>query len=70
MSFALPQHGGEDVSREQTPDYFDEAKTTLIELREQLVEYTGPFELSDPDEELRATVQPIVDNEVRHVPVR
>jgi hypothetical protein len=30
----------------------------------------GPFELPDPDEDICATIQRIVDNEVKHVPVR
>lgn len=48
----------------------DEAKAMLIDLHEQLQEYTGPFELPDPDDEVRAIVQRIVDNEVKHVPTR
>jgi hypothetical protein len=39
-------------------------------LHTQLQEYTGSFELPAPDEEIRAIVQHIVDNEVKHVPVR
>jgi hypothetical protein len=33
-------------------------------------EHTRPFELPDPDDELRATIQRIVDNEVAHIPMR
>ncbi len=51
--------------------YFDEAKATLTELRGQVQEYTGPFELPEPDDELRAMVQRVVvDREVTHVPTR
>lgn len=42
----------------------------LVDLHEQLQEYTGPSELPEPDEDLRTIVQRIVDNEVKHVPTR
>jgi hypothetical protein len=42
----------------------------LVDLHERLQEYTGPFELPDPDGETRAIVQRIVDNDVNHVPTR
>lgn len=61
---------GEDVLREGTRGRLDAAKASLTDLREQLQEYTGPFELSEPDDELRDTIQRIVDNEVKHVPTR
>jgi hypothetical protein len=40
----------------------------LLELHGELQQYTGPFELPEPDEDIRAIVQKIVDNEVKHVP--
>lgn len=61
---------GEDVLHERPRAYLDEAKATLNEVRETLQEYTGAFELPDPDEYLRATMQRIVDYEVAHVPMR
>lgn len=42
----------------------------LLEVHEQAQKYTGPFDLPEPDDELRAMMQQIVDNEVTHVPVR
>jgi len=62
--------GGEDVMHPRTRAPFDEAKAELVELHEKLQKYTGPFELPEPDEELRSMVQHIVDNEVHHVPTR
>jgi hypothetical protein len=61
---------GEDVLRLRVRGHLDETKAMLIDLHEQLEEYTGPFELPDPDEDIRAIVQKIVDNEVKHVPMR
>jgi hypothetical protein len=61
---------GEDVLNARVRGHLDETKATLIDLREQLQEYTGPFELPEPDEDTRAIVQRIVDNEVKHVPTR
>jgi hypothetical protein len=61
---------GEDVLRARVRAHVDEAKAMLIDMHRQLQEYTGPFELPEPDEELRSMVQHIVDNEVAHVPVR
>jgi len=58
---------GEDVLRESTRGYLEEAKGTLARLHEDLQAYTGPFELPDPDEEVRATVARIVEQEVRNV---
>src|SRR5207244_11444964 len=54
---------GEDVLHERVRTQFDEAKLILVALRERVQKYTGPFELSDPDEELRELVQRIVDHE-------
>jgi hypothetical protein len=62
--------GGEDVLHARFRASFDEAKAMLIELHEQVQEYTGPFELPEPDDELRAIIQRIVDNEVAHLPMR
>ena len=64
------EYDGEDVLHERVRGHLDEAKAMLSELHEQLQAYTGPFELPNPDEETRAMVQHIVDNEVKHVPVR
>ena len=58
---------GEDVLHPNLRGYVDEAKEVLIELHEKLQKYTGPFDLPEPDDETRRTVQRIVDNEVRHV---
>lgn len=64
------EYAGEDVLHARVRGNLDEAKAMLLELHEELQEYTGPFDLPEPDEELRATIQRIVDNEVKHVPVR
>ena len=64
------EYGGEDVLHARVRGHLEETKAMLSELHEQLQEYTGPFDLADPDEETRAMVQHIVDNEVKHVPVR
>ena len=61
---------GEDVQHPRARVPFDEAKAMLVELHEKSQKYTGPFDLPEPDDDLRATVQHIVDNEVRHVPTR
>ncbi len=61
---------GEDVLHARVRDNLEEARTTLVEVHGQLQEYTGPFELPEPDEEIRDVVQRVVDNEVNHVPTR
>ena len=61
------EYDGEDVLRESTRGYLEEAKSTLTRLHEDLQVYTGPFELPDPDEDVRATVARIVEQEVRNV---
>ena len=61
---------GEDVLHPRVRASFDEAKAELIELHEKVQKYTGPFELPEPDEEMRAAIQHVVDSEVRHVPMR
>ncbi len=61
---------GEDVLHERMRGYLDEAKTTLIDLHEQVQTYTGPFELPEPDDELRAMVERIVEREAGNVPTR
>ncbi len=63
-------YDGEDVLHERVRGYLDEAKTTLIEVHKELQTYTGPFELPETDDDLRATIERIVDNEVKHVPMR
>jgi len=64
------EFGGEDVLHPRVRGYFDEAKATLAELHGQVQKYTGPFDLPDPDEDVRNAIQRIVDNEVKHVPTR
>ena len=64
------EYAGEDVLHTRVRGHLDETKAMLVDLHEQLQEYTGPFELPEPDEETRATIQRIVDNEVKHVPTR
>jgi len=61
---------GEDVLHPRVRTQFDKAKATLTELHEKLQAYTGPFELPEPDEEIRATIDRIVEHEVRNVPMR
>lgn len=64
------EYGGEDVLHARARVPFDEAKADLLELHERVQAYTGPFELPEPDDELRGMIQHIVDNEAKHVPVR
>ena len=64
------EYDGEDVLMARVRSHLDVAKAMLVELHGQLQEYTGPFELPEPDEDVRAIVQRIVDNEVKHVPTR
>ncbi len=60
-------YGGEDVLHARVRAPFDEAKAELVELHGRVQKYTGPFELPEPDDELRGIIQHIVDNEVRHL---
>lgn len=64
------EYGGEDVLHERMRGYLDDAKATLVDVHKELQTYTGSFELPEPDEDLRATIQRIIDNEVNHVPMR
>jgi hypothetical protein len=64
------EYGGEDVLHPRMRGHLDEAKAELVELHGQVQKYTGPFELPEPDDELRSMAQRIVDNEVKHVPMR
>jgi hypothetical protein len=64
------EYGGEDVLHARVRGHLDEAKAMLLALHGELQEYTGPFDLPDPDEEIRSIVQRIVDNDVKHVPTR
>jgi hypothetical protein len=57
---------GEDAVHPRVRAHFNEAKATLADLHGRVQKYTGPFELPEPDDELRSTVQHIVDNEVAH----
>jgi hypothetical protein len=34
----------------------------------QVQGYAGAFELPEPDSDIRVTIQPIADNEAKHVP--
>jgi hypothetical protein len=61
---------GEDVLHPRVRTNLDKAKATMIDLHENVQKYTGPFDLPEPDEELRATVENIVEHEVRNVPTR
>ena len=61
---------GEDVLNPRVRANFDAAKATLIDLHEKLQAYTGPFELPEPDDELRALVGKIVRRETANVPTR
>ncbi|MEX2225254.1 MAG: hypothetical protein WEB52_02250 [Dehalococcoidia bacterium] len=49
---------------------FGEAKAMLTDLHEQVQTYTGAFELAEPDDELNAMVERIVEREMRSVPTR
>ena len=64
------EFGGEDALHAQVRAAFEEAKADLVELQGKLQKYTGPFELPEPDDDLRAAIQHIVDSEVRHVSMR
>jgi hypothetical protein len=64
------EYDGEDVLHARVRGNLDEAKALLIDLHKELQEYTEPFDLPDTDEETRASVQRIVDNDVNHVPTR
>lgn len=61
---------GEDVLHPRVRANINEAKTALNTLHGDVREYAGPFELPEPDDELRATIQRVVDNEVRHLALR
>ncbi len=61
---------GEDVLNPRARANFDGAKATLTDLHGKLQEYTGPFELPEPDDEVRAMVEKIVGREVSNVPTR
>jgi hypothetical protein len=62
--------GGEEALHPKRSWYLDEAKEGLRKLHEGLQKYTGAFDLPDPDDETRQIMRRIVDNEVRHLPVR
>ena len=42
----------------------------LVNLHERVQQYTGPFELSEPDDELRRAIATIAEQEIRQVPTR
>jgi hypothetical protein len=54
---------GEDVLFPAVRDRLDELKHLLLTLHEQVQPYTGPFELPEPDEEIRAMVERVVELE-------
>jgi hypothetical protein len=64
------EFGGEDVLHPTVRVRFDEAKVLLTELHDKVAEYTGPFDMPEPDEELMELVERIADREMRHVPTR
>lgn len=61
---------GEDVLHEHGRETLEEAKSVLVDLHQRLQEYTGPFELPEPDADVRAIVGRIVEKEVKHLPTR
>ncbi len=62
------EYDGEDVLHERMRGCLEDAKATLVDVHKDLQAYTGPFDLPEPDEDLRSTIQRIVDREVQHVP--
>jgi hypothetical protein len=48
----------------------DEAKALLLRLQSEVEAYTGPFELPEPDDELRGVVERVAEREMRNVPTR
>lgn len=61
---------GEDVLHPHVRKPFDKAKAMLLKLHEHVQKYTGPLELPDPDEELRATIAKIIERAASNVPTR
>lgn len=55
---------GEDVLHPLARERMDDAKAILIDVHERAQRYTSPFELPEPDDDLRAMIQRIVDREV------
>jgi hypothetical protein len=64
------EFAGEDVLHPTVRVRFDEAKALLTELHEKVQEYTGPFDLPEPDDDLMQSVERIVEREIAHVPRR
>jgi hypothetical protein len=56
---------GEDVLKPDIRERLGSAMASLREMHERVQRYTGPFELAEPDEELRATLERIVDERWR-----
>jgi hypothetical protein len=52
---------GEDVLKPDIRERLGSSLASLRELRERVQQYTGPFELAEPDDELRAMVGRIAD---------
>ncbi len=70
VSFVRRDQQPASVLLERTREHVEDAKSTLVEFARAGTEVHRPFDLPDPDDELRAMVQQIVDNEVAHVPMR
>ena len=70
MDAFTEEFDGEDVLHPSVRERLDDAKSMLTELRERVQTYTGPFDLLEPDGGLRATVERIVEREMRNVPTR
>jgi hypothetical protein len=66
----IEEFDGEDVLHPRVRANLDKPRATMLDLHEQVQKYTGPFELPEPDEDLRATIEKIVEHEVRNVPTR
>ena len=60
--------GGGDVLHPRPRQQLDQAKSRLVDLHEKVQEYTGPFDLPEPDDDVRGALQKAVDREVRNVP--
>jgi hypothetical protein len=61
---------GEDVLHPSVRERLDDARAMLTDLHERVQKYTGPFDLPEPDDELSALIERLVEREVRHVPRR
>ena len=55
---------GEDVLYPTVRERLDSTKQSLLDLHTQLQEYTGPFELPEPNDEVRGLIRRIVEREL------